>query len=78
VFLQNPSLRSLQAIDAKIAASGTAGSKPLPPKFQSADTNRDGIIQSSEISAVIDGFFEGSNDFTVARINELIDYFFEQ
>jgi opacity protein-like surface antigen len=78
VFLQNPSLRSLQAIDAKIAESGGAGKKPLPTKFVSADANHDGIIQSSEITAVIDGFFEGSNDFTVERINELIDFFFEQ
>ncbi len=77
VFNQNPSLRSLQAIDAKIAASGQSG-KNLPPKFASADINKDGIIQSSEISSVIDGFFEGSNDFTVEKINELIDYFFEQ
>lgn len=78
VFLQNPSLRSLQEIDAKIAASGSAGKKPLPAKFLSADLNKDGIIQSSEISAVIDAFFEGTTDFTVEKINELIDYFFEQ
>lgn len=78
VFKQNPSLRSLREIDAKIAASGSAGKKPLPAKFASADVNKDGIIQSSEMAKVIDEFLDGMNDFTVERINELIDYFFEQ
>lgn len=77
VFKQNPSLRSLQQIDEKISSQGGINTA-LPAKFLSADKNRDGIIQSSEITAVIDEFFEGDSDFTVEKINELIDYFFEQ
>jgi hypothetical protein len=52
--------------------------KGLPPEFLAADYNKDGFIQVTEINQVIDGFFTGENDFTVERINRLIDFFFEQ
>jgi len=78
VFKQNPSLRSLQEIDAKIAASGKNPLKKLPAQFEPADLNKDGIIQSLEITAAIDAFFEGDSEFTVERLHDLIDYFFEQ
>jgi hypothetical protein len=50
----------------------------IPAEIQSADINKDGVISAKEISETIDGFFEGANDFTVEKINRLIDFFFEQ
>ena len=50
----------------------------LPAEFQSADKNHDGKISADEIVTVIDGFFDGTNDFTTEKIHRLIDYFFEQ
>jgi len=56
------------------------GTSFVPHKFASADTNKDGYISPEEVMQVIDMFFEGQNiDFdTTAKINELIEYFFEQ
>lgn len=50
----------------------------IPKDLKEADLNNDGFISAQEISKTIDGFFEGSNDMTVDRINALIDFFFEQ
>ncbi len=81
-FMDAPSTQSLQNLDSDIqknqATKGNAKKSKIPVAFQSADTNKDGIISSTEISAVIDGFFEGSNDYNVEKIHALIDYFFEQ
>ena len=52
--------------------------KAIPAEFKGADYNNDGFISSEEINKTIDGFFTGENDFTVERINRLIDFFFEQ
>lgn len=81
VFMNNPSLASLKKLDTEIKKKSqtTGGSTgKIPSRFLSADTNKDGIISSSEITNVIDGFFDGSNDYTVEKIHALIDYFFEQ
>ncbi len=53
----------------------TAG---MPAEFKVADKNNDGKISADEIVAVIDGFFDGLNDYTTEKIHRLIDYFFEQ
>lgn len=50
----------------------------IPPDLVSADFNHDGLISAEEIRKTIDAFFEGETDFTVERINRLIDFFFEQ
>jgi hypothetical protein len=50
----------------------------IPADFISADYNRNGVISADEITRAIDEFFEGLNDFTAEKINQLIDYFFEQ
>ena len=50
----------------------------IPADFMSADYNRNGVISADEITRTIDEFFEGLNDFTAEKINQLIDYFFEQ
>jgi hypothetical protein len=80
-FMANPSTSELSKLDKEIKnksqQKGSITSK-IPKEFQSADTNHDGIISSTEITAVLDGFFDGTNDYTVERIHALIDYFFEQ
>jgi len=50
----------------------------LPPELKSADKNNDGKISADEIISVIDGFFDGANEYTTEKIHHLIDYFFEQ
>ncbi|HEY4800404.1 MAG TPA: OmpA family protein [Bacteroidia bacterium] len=50
----------------------------LPEEFKKADKNGDGKISADEIIAVIDGFFDGANDYTTEKVHRLIDYFFEQ
>lgn len=50
----------------------------IPAELQPADVNKDGYISADEITKTIDAFFDGSSDFTVERLNRLIDYFFEQ
>jgi hypothetical protein len=81
VFNQNPSLSYLKDLDAK--ASETRKNNPvqknnIPAALRSADTNNDGYISSDEITAAIDSFFDGSADWTVEKLNDLVDYFFEQ
>ena len=82
IFMNDPSLAALKKLDTQIQkkaqTSGGKNTSKIPSKYQNADTNHDGIISSSEISAIIDGFFDGSNNYTVEKIHELIDYFFEQ
>ena len=78
-FNANPSKMTIEQIEKQAKElNKTKGSKDLPKEFQSADSDHDGFISASEINAVIDGFFSGENDFTVEKINRLIDYFFEQ
>jgi outer membrane protein OmpA-like peptidoglycan-associated protein/tetratricopeptide (TPR) repeat protein/YHS domain-containing protein len=52
--------------------------KKMPENVLKADKNNDGKISADEITLAIDGFFDGDNDFTVEKINGLIDFFFEQ
>jgi hypothetical protein len=82
-ILDAPSLITLENIDKQIEEQKKKEKElgvqtKLPDEFRSADKNGDGIISSQEINMVIDGFFDGSSDFTVERIHRLIDYFFEQ
>jgi len=79
-FNQTPSLNYLKEIDE--AASGIRNSssqeRKLPEDFKAADFNHDGYISSNEITTLLDHFFDGESDFTVEKIQRLIDYFFEQ
>jgi hypothetical protein len=76
-----PSKAYLEKIEAEAkkvrGKSNTAASK-IPADLKAADLNNDGYISADEITKTIDSFFEGSTDFTVEKINKLIDYFFEQ
>lgn len=79
-FMNAPSTESLKQLDSDIKKNqaNTGKTSKLPAAFQPADTNKDGVISSAEITAVLDGFFDGTNDFTVEKIHALIEYFFEQ
>lgn len=80
-FSEDASQSKLDEISSQIeAASKGAKSKTsnIPLDLQEADLDGNGFISSKEISAAIDGFFEGSNNFSVKKLHELIDYFFEQ
>lgn len=77
VFNDNPSLGFLKKVESSNIKNPTkAGNIPLALK--PADIDGNGYISSSEIINALDGFFEGESKFTVALLNDLIDYFFEQ
>lgn len=84
VVVEKPTTETLKEIDKQIVEQKKINEKELgvsskiPAEFQSADSNKDGVISSGEINGVIDAFFDGSTDYTVEKIHRLIDYFFEQ
>jgi len=83
IFNENPSLKLLQDLDAKKLSAfkkqeGKTTYANLPPKYKEVDQNQDGYISSGEIRTILDAFFEGETDFTVEKLEELINYFFEQ
>lgn len=79
IFMAEPKAEVLKQVDADIQKNlGKGTSTPIPPAIANADTNGDGLITSSEITNIIDGFFDGTNDYTVEKIHKLIDFFFEQ
>ena len=77
-FNENPSLDYLKQVEAKGKEINKGKQNKIPEDFRSADINNDGYISADEITKTIDGFFEGINDYTVEKINQLIDFFFEQ
>ena len=83
MFNDNPSLSFLKDMDKahqqQVATNPNASSgHKLPKEFEAADKNHDGYISSQEITQVIDEFFDGTSPYTIADINKLIDYFFDQ
>lgn len=83
MFNENPSLSFLRDIESKNLEerknnpnAGKASS--IPYALRPADKNNDGYISTEEITMAIDSFFEGDSIFTVERLNDLIDFFFEQ
>jgi hypothetical protein len=80
-FSEEKSYRSLEKISDEIEKTSKTGSgskNSLPDRFKEADLDGNGIISAKEITAAIDGFFDGENSFSVKLLHELIDYFFEQ
>lgn len=77
-FNEAPSLEYLKEIENKTKANPKGTANTIPADLKQADINSDGYISADEITKTIDAFFEGTNDFTVDTINQLIDYFFEQ
>jgi opacity protein-like surface antigen len=81
LFNENPSLKYLKEVEAKSKSarkSNPKGGNSIPFALKSADVNNDGFISTDEISKAIDSFFEGDSDFTVEKLNDLIDFFFDQ
>ncbi len=81
LLFENPTLAYLSEVEAKSkeAHKNDAGGKSkIPVGLQPADTNNDGFISTAEIAGAIDAFFEGDSNFTVEKLNALIDYFFDQ
>jgi opacity protein-like surface antigen len=80
IIADDPSLSALKKVEKDIEAARKAGnvSTAMPAKFRPVDTNGNGIISATELSAAIDAFFEGELGLTASELNELIDYFFEQ
>ena len=82
LFNENPSLKYLKEVEAKSKTarkSNPNGVSSIPFALKSADLNNDGYISTDEIAKAIDAFFEGGDsDYTVEKLNDLIDYFFEQ
>ncbi len=77
LFNENPSLKFLKEVE-KTRKTNPKKISKVPLALQPADKDKDGYITADEITAVIDAFFEAESIFTVEKINDLIDYFFEQ
>lgn len=81
LFNENPSLSYLKDVEAKSTEARKANpnaTNNIPYALKPADKNNDGFISADEIASAIDLFFEGDSDFTVEKLNNLIDFFFEQ
>jgi len=61
-----------------ISNGAVSGSGNIPAELRMFDKNNDGKISSDEINIAIDDFFEGNPNITIAKLNQLIDFFFEQ
>lgn len=81
LFNENPSLSYLRDVEAKSTEARKANpnaASTIPYALRPADKNGDGFISADEIAMAIDGFFEGDSNFSVEKLNDLIDFFFEQ
>lgn len=81
LFNENPSLSYLKDVEAKSTEArktNPTATSSIPYALKPADKNNDGFISADEIANAIDMFFEGDSNFSVERLNDLIDFFFEQ
>lgn len=81
LFNENPSLSYLKDVEAKSTEArktNPSASSSIPYALKPADKNNDGFISADEIANAIDMFFEGDSNFSVEKLNDLIDFFFEQ
>ncbi len=79
MLFENPTLSYLQEVEAKSKESNKDKPKTkIPDALKPADKNNDGVITTDEITGAIDSFFDGDSSFTVEKLNDLIDFFFEQ
>ena len=81
LLFENPTLAYLYEVEAKSKEShknDANGKSKIPDALRPADLNNDGFISTDEIAKAIDAFFEGDSSFTVEKLNQLIDYFFDQ
>ena len=52
--------------------------KELIALLSPADSNKDGRLSKDEITLAINSFFDGNDNFTVEKLYDLIDYYFDQ
>ncbi len=81
LFNENPSLSYLKDVEAKSTEARKTNpnaTNSIPYALKPADKNNDGFISADEIANAIDMFFEGDSNFSVEKLNDLIDFFFEQ
>ncbi len=81
LFNENPSLSYLKNVEAastETRKSNPAAANSIPYAIRTADLNNDGFISTEEITSAIDMFLQGESNFTVEKLNDLIDFFFEQ
>lgn len=81
MFNASPSLEYLKEIESMAAETKKNNSNKkieIPQALKPADKNNDGFISANEIKDAIDKFFEGDSNFTVEKLNDLIDFFFQQ
>jgi Ca2+-binding EF-hand superfamily protein len=71
-------LKDIEAKSTEARKSNPTAASTIPYALRPADRNNDGFISADEIASAIDMFFEGDSNFTVERLNDLIDFFFEQ
>ena len=50
----------------------------LTELLKPVDIDENGLISKEEINIAINSFFEGTNNFTVSRLYDIIDYYFDQ
>lgn len=73
-------LKSAFATDSKQSNNATArkkNGKTLPDDFKHYDTDGDGDISTTEISSLIETYFEGGENIKFQNIADLIDYYLE-
>ncbi len=81
LLYDNPTLAYLYEVENKTKQENKNNSGALskiPGTLKPADKNNDGFISTDEITGAIDSFFDGDSSFTVEKLNDLIDFFFEQ
>ena len=81
MFNASPSLEYLKEIESMAAETKKNNTNikiEIPQALKPADKNNDGFISANEIKDAIDKFFEGDSNFTVEKLNDLIDFFFQQ
>jgi hypothetical protein len=80
LFNQSPSLEYMLEVESKAfeKKNKTETAQNIPLKFRGADLNHDGIISAEEVTTAIRNFFEDETEYTVEKLNELIEFFFEQ
>lgn len=49
----------------------------IPPEFQEADYNTDGLISASEVMRVVEKVLEGTTSLTISQLYNLIDFYKE-